>query len=225
MTSEIQSKQPCFDEISNVTKELKELCQEDIDEMLSEFQDTEKNWNDVNKLLQARQEDMEHMESKLMEFDMKDKYCGETIGQLRKALESENVTCINSEKLREVKDNFEKIRKKVADLHPSVETVETLSDELESRHVNSDVSAVKQKAEGTRDEYEKLKKMVDEKISDLEDTVKELEDVESRAGKMAEKMEDAAKKIDQNKPRKMIVEELAMQAEDVKVGLVIFRPC
>ena len=217
MTSEIQSQQPCFEELSNVTEELKELCQEDVDEMLSEFQDTEKNWNDVNNLLQARQEDIEHMESKLMEFDMKDKYCDETIGQLRKALESENVTCMNSEKLREVKDNFEKIRKKIADVQPSVETVEGLSDELESRHVNSDVSAVKQKAENTRDDYEKLKKVVDERISDLEDTVKELEDVENRAGKMAEKMEDAAKKVDQNKPKKIVVEELAMQAEDVKV--------
>ena len=202
-------------------EELKALCQEDVEEMISEFQDTEKNWGDVNKLLAGRQEDLEHMASKLIEFDLKEKYCNAEIDRLKKELDSENITCVNSEALRRSRDNFDKIRKRIDDLEGNVKTIESLSDELELRHVNSDLSAIKKRAEDSRDEYEKLKRSADEKISDIDDTVKELEDVESRAGIMVDKLEKAAKKIDENRPKKMVAEELAVQAEDVKVCVIL----
>lgn len=176
-----------------------------------------KNWNDVNTLLNERQDDVDHMETRLMELDLKEKYCKEAIGKLKKSLDSEKTTNVNSGKLREVKDNLKKIMKKVDDLGPNIEAVEALSDDMESRHASSDVSPVKRRAESTRDEYEKLKKAVQEKIDDVNDAVKELEGVETRASSMAEKLEKAARVLDDNKPKKMVVEELLMQAEAVKV--------
>ena len=220
MRSEVNSQQPRFEELSVVIEELKALCQEDVEEMISEFQGTEKNWDDVKKLLAGRQDDLEHMASKMMEFDMKEKYCNAEIGKLRKELNSENITYVNSKTLHGSRDNFDKIRKKIGDLEGNVITVESLSDELESRHVNSDVSAIKKRAEDSRDDYEKLKEAVDEKISDLDNAVKNLEDVESKAGIMVDELEKAAKKVDENRPKKMVAEELVKQAEDVKVGLV-----
>ena len=217
MNSELVNRQPQFEKITLQTEDLKNVCQEDIEEMTSEFEETEKNLNDVSKLLAGRQNDVDHMDTKLMEFDMKEKYCNEAIGKLKKALDSEIVSGVGSEKLQEGKDNLDKIKKKIDDLKSSVEMVESISDELESRHVNSDISSIKNRAEVTRDDYEKLQKAAEEKLADVDTAVKELEDVEKRANEMADKLGKAARKLDENRPKKMVFEELIAQAEAVKV--------
>lgn len=213
----MNARQPQYGEVASETEDLKSLCDVDIEEMISVLEDTEKNWDDVSKLLGERLDDVQHMESRLMEFDMKEKYCNEAIGEVRRSLEAEPITGVNSGKLRLIKEGLEKTKKKIDDLEPGVIAVESLSDQLESRHANSDVAPVKSRAEETRKEYDRLKVDTSEKGNDVEAAVKELEDVENRAAVMADKLEELAKKMTENRPKKMVVEELALQAENAKV--------
>ena len=223
MKTEVDSRKPQFRKLSLATEELNGLCQEDTEELMADFQDSAKNWNDVNKLLAARQEEVEHMTSKMMEFNTKENYCDETIGDLWKALKSEHVTCVNSEKLRESRDNFNKIKRKIDDMEGSVKTVESLSDELKVKHPTSDMSTVNRRAEEVKDDYEKLKKAAEQEIYALDNSVKELANIENRAGDMADKLQEATKKVHDNRPRKMVAEDLVMQAEDIKASISTFQ--
>ena len=217
MRSDFGTKQPAFEDLSNSVGELKDLCQEDVDAVMSGFEDTNKNWNDVSELLKDRQNAVDHMDKKLLDLDSKAKYIGDVTSKVKKALESITVVDVNSDGLEKVKDEMSKLKKKLDDLEPNVASVEAVADELQTYHVNSDVTPVSKRVEGIRDEYEKLRKTLNDKVGNVDDTVADLKNAETKAGEVAQQLKEALQKIDENRPKELIVEDLILQAEELRV--------
>ena len=217
MKSEFASRQPQYDEIAKETEKLKEHCPEDRDSLTQKFENTQKNWNDVSKLLKVREDEMDHMDTGIREFDSKGTYCKESIAKLRKTLDASVDTGLSSKDLAKVKENLVKLRKRVEDLEPTVKMCENLADDLQTYHVTSDCKPIRLEAEGIIEEYEKLKKSVNEKVAGADEILNELKAVEGKADDMAKKLKNIGEKVEENRPKKLIVEELAIKAAKMKV--------
>ena len=217
LKSEFATRQAQYDEIAAATEELKERCPEDRESLTQKFANTSKNWNDVSKLLKAREDGIDHMDTKIREFDSKGTYCKDSIAKLKKTLDSIDDTGLASKELVKVNEDLMKLRKRVEDLEPTVKTCENLADDLQAYHVTSDCKPIRLQSEGITEEYEKLQKSVTGKVDDVDEVVNELKNVEGKADDMAKKLKRIGEKVEENRPKKLVVEELAIKAEKMKV--------
>eukprot|EP00112_Aurelia_sp_Birch-Aquarium-sp1_P005322 Seg1602.3 transcript_id=Seg1602.3/GoldUCD/mRNA.D3Y31 product="Microtubule-actin cross-linking factor 1" protein_id=Seg1602.3/GoldUCD/D3Y31 len=216
LKSELVSRQPQYDEIAKATEELKERCPEDRDSITQKFANTQQNWNDVSKLLKAREDGIDHMDTKIREFDSKATYCKESIAKLRKTLDSTDDTGLGSKELLKVNEDLIKLKKRVEDLEPTVKTCENLADDLQTYHMTSDCKPIRLQADGITEEYERLKKSVGNKVDYVDEVVNELKAVEGKADDMAKKLKKIGEKVEENRPKKLVVEELTIKAEKMK---------
>eukprot|EP00794_Sanderia_malayensis_P004727 gene4727-5350_t len=216
MQEKHKDKEPRYEESCKLAERLLSSCQEDLNELEAKCANAEKNWEEVSGALKERQDDVLDMRNKLKDFDQVSRYCKNQIAMFENAIESIKPFGADSKALENLCADVDKLQAQIKDLEPKVVDLEKLSDQIQDSHPQSDCKPIREEANQIREQYDRLVCAVKGKAEELPKFAEELKDLEDRAKAANDKLKNIADRVDNCQPKKLQVDEIAVQAEVLK---------
>lgn len=217
MKLSLEEKIPSFEELEKLSSQLLGSCQEDLEEVEGKSVERKNSKVDLTESVKDHRSHLDHMKAKLEEFNDTKRHCDNKISNLEKTLDTVNLIGADSEKLAKICCDLQELQQKVEGLEPKVEGIEALSNEIQEHHTHTDCKPIKEQADVTRENYDKLKLAVSNKVEEASSVAEELKKLENETRRAAEKMKNLSDRVEMNRPKKLELEEVEIHATAVKV--------
>ena len=205
-----------LDEIEKLRSELQPVCTEDVPEVDDRIEKLKVHSKEVKALGDDRQKEITDIQGKVEEFNSLVRPTKDALTKLEKTFSEQNLLGADKVKVNEVLEELKKLQKQVDDLEPKAEQLKKIGDDMLKEHPTTDSKHLRDEADDIRDRLDKLKAKVAAKTSEVDDINNELDNLENDLNKAAEIVKKANDTLEENKPKKLVVEEIPIQMENVK---------
>lgn len=205
-----------LDEIEKLKSELDPLCQKDVPDVEERIEKLKEHVDEVEKLGNHRQNDISDIQEKVEQFNAIARPTKDKLTKLEKDFAKQNLLGADKPKTMEVSKELKKLQKQVDDLEPKVEQLNKIGEDMQEQHSTTDSKHLRDEASETKDRLDKLKANVKDKTDEVDDIAKEWDNLESDVAKALEAVKKANDSLQNNKLKKLDVDELPCQMENIK---------
>ena len=192
------------------------LCEEDIPEVKEQLEKLKKQFDEVEKLGDERQKELAAVQNKVEKFNSTVRPAKDRLSAIEAALPKLTLYGVDKQRIDEINDQLKKLQKQIDDVENKVGDMTGITDDLLEQHPTTDSKHLRDEKDDVKERLEKLKANVNERSQEVENMLKDWNELENDIQKASEAVNKCKKNIDENKPKKLDVEELACQMENIQ---------
>ena len=225
--SDIDHHKEHYSKLEVLIDELGDVCGEDVQEIHDTIENVKEKWDRVGTMLSDRRDNISDMQEKMRKFDDLFRPVKEKLQKIKGQLDGVSLMGADKKKVEKVLDTVKKLQKQVDDIEPKIDTIDQLTNEVQGRHVASDCKPLRDIVSELREGFDELLSAVNSKAENVEKVEKDLDELEDDVKKASDKIRDVAEKAEKSRPKKLVVDELQIQAtglQDVESELDEIKP-
>ena len=216
LQNDTTSRKPNLEEIEKLISELEPLCEEDIPEVKEQLEKLKKHLDEIEKLGDERQKELSAVQDKVEKFNSAIRPAKDRLSAVEATLPKLTLYGADKQRIEEVNDELKKLQKQIDDVQNKVGDMTGITDDLLEQHPTTDSKHLRDEKDDVKERLDKLKANVDANSQEVEDMLKDWNELENDIQKASEAVNQCNKDIDNNKPKKLDVEELACQVENIQ---------
>lgn len=213
----MEEHEPDHDALDDAAKKVIVICVEEVTVIEEEILLIDSRWNDLNKNLKDKADQLENLQNQLQKYQGTLKPVEEKLVELESKAEVEMAPVADLDKakeqeqeLKDMLEDFEKMSPALAD------TMEAGQDILDSNpEVNT--APVQRENEGLKERSDNLKNALKDKLEKATTLVADLENYSAKEKELEEGTENVNDELEQNKPNKLDLDTVKQQLENTKV--------
>jgi len=205
-----------LDELEKLKEELDPLCKKDVDEVEDRIKKLKDHLAEVEELDKKRQDEISDVQDKVQKFNETDRPTKEKLTKLEKGCAEQNLIGADKPRIMEVLDEINKLQKQADELEPKVEELDQICKDLTEQHPTTDSKHLRDECDDDKDRLEKLKEKIKNKKDEVSEIADDWDQMEADVAKALETVKKANDSVEDSKPKKLAVEELPIQIENIK---------
>uniref|UniRef100_A0A7M5V1J7 Uncharacterized protein n=1 Tax=Clytia hemisphaerica TaxID=252671 RepID=A0A7M5V1J7_9CNID len=205
-----------LDDLEKLKSELDPVCKKDVEEVEERIQKLKDHLAECEGLGDARQAKISDIQDKVQKFNTDSRPVKDKLTKLEKGLADQNLIGADKPRVLEVQDEINKLLKQAEELEPKVDDLDKICKDLLEQHPTTDSKHLRDEADEIKDRLEKLKAKIASKKDEVDDIANDWDKMEEDVAKALDTVKKANNCMEENKPKKLDVEELPIQVENIK---------
>ena len=195
--------------------ELDPVCKKDVEEIEERIQKLKDHLAECQDLANKRQAEVSDVQDKVEQFN-KNRPVKDKLGKLEKGYADQNLIGADKAQIEEALKEIEKLEKQAEELEPRVEELEKICEDLQKQHPTTDSKPLRDETDEIKERLAKLKANINAKKEEVADISNDWDIMEADIAKALETVKKANTGIEESKPKKLDVEELPIQIENIQ---------
>ena len=205
-----------MDELEKLKSELDPVCKKDVDEVEERIQKLKDHVAECQDLADKRQAEVSDIQDKVDQFNTKSRPVKDKLTKLEKGYADQSLIGADKAQIEEALKEIEKLQKQTEELDPKVDELSKICEDLQEQHPTTDSKHLRDESDEIKERLAKLKANIDAKKDEVAEVSNDWDLMEADIAKALDAVKKANNGIEESKPKKLDVDELPVQIENIK---------
>ena len=205
-----------MDELEKLKSELDPVCKKDVEEVDERVQKLKDHLKECEELADKRQAEVSDIQDKVEKFNTKSRPVKDKLAKLEKGYADQSLIGADKAQIEEALKEIEKLQKQTEELEPKVDEIGKICEDLQEQHPTTDSKHLRDESDKIKERLDKLKANIDAKKDEVAEISDDWDLMEADIVKASEIVKKAEEGIEESKPKKLDVEELPIQIENIQ---------
>lgn len=205
-----------MDELEKLKSELDPVCKKDVEEVDERIQKLKDHVKECEELADKRQAEVSDIQDKVEQFNTKSRPVKDKLAKLEKGYADQSLIGADKAQIEEALKEIEKLQKQTEELEPKVNELSKICEDLQEQHPTTDSKHLRDESDKIKERLDKLKANIDAKKDEVAEIFNDWDLMEADIAKALETVKKANDGIEESKPKKLDVEELPIQIENIQ---------